>query len=138
MKIPLTFAALIFASAEDLKRFHIPDACFILIMVLSGKFRLRDGVVVAALWFGMVVIVSFLNLPVPIGAGDAKLLTALAVSFGLDFTGYTFAFAAVASGLFSLILLLRSKLRNSALPAAIPFAPFITAGFALTVLFRAF
>lgn len=138
MKIPLTIAALLFASAEDLKKLHIPDACFVLIIAVSGKLRIRDGITVAALWLGMTILVSLFDLPVPIGMGDAKLLAALAVSFGLNICAYIFAFAAMLSGIYAAFLFLRAKFSARNAPRALPFAPFILAGFVLTVLFRAF
>ena len=138
MKIPFTIAVLLFASAEDLKNFQIPDVCSVLIIALSGKFRIRAGLIMAALWLVMIIFVSLFNLPVPIGMGDAKLFTALAVSFGLVFSFYTFAFASILSGVFAVFLILRAKYSAKETPEFIPFAPFITAGFVLTVLCRAF
>lgn len=138
MKIGLTLLVLLLASAEDMKHLLISNAFAVLIMIFCGKPQVLDGIVVLLIWFISVLFVSLFNLPLPFGAGDAKLLAALAFSFGLSCCFKTFAIAAVLSGTAAILILFIFKVLKLQKPEEIPFAPFITAGFAITVLFPFF
>lgn len=138
MKIAITLLILLLASAEDMKHLLIPNAFAVLIMIFCEKPQIIDGAAVFLIWLISVLFVSLFNLPVPFGAGDAKLLAALAFSFGLSCCFKTFALATVLSGIAAAIILLIAKLFKYPKPTELPFAPFITAGFAITVLFPFF
>jgi len=72
------------------------------------------------------VIASALNLSMPFGMGDAKLLSALGLSFGAEGLWVTFSVASLAAGLYALILVIMKKANKK---DRIAFGPFIVLGF---------
>ena len=127
----LTFVMLAYAAAEDARCLHIPGVCSTVIMLSAAKIHLKAFFLIAALWLLMILFVSIFALPLPMGTGDAKLLAALAFSYGINICTAFFAIASVLSGAFALFLVIRTRINNKALPKALPFAPFIAAAFSL-------
>lgn len=138
MKIFVTIAALLLASAADMKNLLIPDICPVLIALFCGKPQIAEAAIIMLIWFVSVLFVSIFSLPVPIGAGDAKLFAALTFSFGIRNLAKIFAAASLLSGIAAVICLIVFGFLKVRMPRELPFAPFITAGFAITVLFPFF
>lgn len=138
MKTTVTLLALLLASAEDIKHLLIPNIFAVLIIIFCGRPHIIDGTAVLLIWFTSVLLTTMFNLPVPFGMGDAKLLAALAFSFGLPSCAEIFSIAALLSGISAAIILVLASVLKLPKPEELPFAPFISAGFIITVLFRVF
>jgi len=80
--------------------------------------------IVAAIYFFVVLLASLLKKEVPIGMADAKIFASLCFSLGLYSSFLIFCYSSLFSGIYAAYLLLKKKSKDY----AFPFLPFITLG----------
>ena len=135
----LYFIILVFIAVYDAKTLEINDKFLSLLFCCVIIWTASDSIVknlpaAAAVWvlFGAAVLTcSIAGREAPIGMGDIKLLSVLALDLGGIPTMMVFCAAGLFSGaLAAILLLLKKTTKNS----EIPFAPFIAAGYAVLLI----
>lgn len=146
LRLLLSLICLSGAASFDFQEKRIPNAFPLtmaagaVLLLVSGILlkenaalsRAKESLIVAAVCFLMLTLAAFLSKN-GIGAGDIKLLSALALSSGpLAMIGTLF-YSVFFCGLIAAILLITQKCSKK---EGLPFAPFILFGFAITVIFH--
>ena len=127
---------LILTAAWDMRTLEIPDvSCVALlgtVVIWTPPEDIEKGVPAACLvWLCYLLslaVSSALKRPAPIGAGDIRLLSILALQLGTLGAAALFAVSGVLAGAAAAVLLAIKKVSAK---SEIPFAPFIAAGYAL-------
>jgi len=116
---------LLFASIKDVQSLEIPNACFVLIMLIAFPYNISNILIffyVAIVYIVFLLAVSIFDKAMPIGMGDAKLFAALGFSLGKESLLFISTASFLLSGAIAILLVL---LRIKSLKDALPFAPFI-------------
>ena len=127
---------LFLAAAWDVRTLEIPDmACAALLgteLIRLSSAEIEEGLPAAgAVWLCYLLclaVSSALKRPAPIGAGDIRLLSILALELGCGGLFTLFAVSGVLAGTVAAVLLIMKKVSAG---SEIPFAPFIAAAYAL-------
>ena len=135
----LYFIILVFIAIYDAKTLEINDKFLSLLFCCAVIWTPADIIennlpAAAAVWvlFAAAALISSLaHRDAPIGMGDIKLLSVLALSHGGISAMMVFCAAGLFSGAFAAILILLKKASGD---SEIPFAPFIAAGYAVLLL----
>ena len=113
----------------DIRDKILPDA-LVLLVALSGfcyGFHAAAALPLAV-YFACALIAALLKRDMPFGMGDAKLLSAIALSFGFEGLAITYVLAALTSGACAAFLLLIKRQNKK---DRIAFGPFIAISFML-------
>ena len=130
---------LFLTAAWDIRTLEIPDiSCAALLgteLIRLSAAEVEEGLPAAALvwlcYLSCLAVSSALNRPAPIGAGDIRILSILALQLGTEGTFILFAVSGVLAGAAAAVFLILKKVSAG---SEIPFAPFIAAAYALTEL----
>lgn len=146
LRLLLSLICLSGAASFDFKEKRIPNvfpltmAAGAVVLLVSGILlkedaalsRAKESFIVAAVCFVMLTLAAFLSKN-GIGAGDIKLLSALALSSGALAMIGTLFYSVFLCGLIAVFLLITKKCSKK---EGLPFAPFILFGFVITVIFH--
>lgn len=137
-----TFLILLFCAAyQDIRKKQIPDGIISGIFVLSaaGLFLLDNPDVLekTAGIFAVSVPMLVITMCVPgsFGGGDIKLMAACGMFLGAGNVFYSFFYALVLGGIYSIYLII---CKNKSLKTEFAFGPFLAAGILLQLIFQNF
>lgn len=127
---------LILTAAWDIRTMEIPDiscaALFGTVMIWTGPDGMLDGIPAAGLvwlcYLMSMALSALLKRPAPIGAGDIKIFSILALRLGTGGIMALFALSGLLAGAAAAVLL---ALKKVSAESEIPFAPFIAAAYVL-------
>ena len=143
-KMLVAFLCMTGAACVDLREKRIPNI-FPLVMVLTGMVLLALGVILkedgaiayvtsnfltAVVCVAILVLASFLTKQ-GIGAGDIKLIGALAIICGVISVIGTVMYGVFSCGVVAIVMLITKKMSTK---NSLPFGPFLYIGFLVTVL----
>ena len=124
------YSALLFTiSYIDLKHLIIPDllVIFCALPVFISGFHIAF-IIPLAVYFATAAVCALLKRDMPFGMGDAKLLAALALCYGIEGLCFSYFAAAICAALYSFALLILKRANKK---DRIAFGPFIAFGFML-------
>ena len=132
-------AVLCFTAFYDARRLEIPPLSCVLLrgtaVVCTAPDQLADNSAVSAAVWAVYLFIravcSIAGSPVPVGVGDIKLLSILALMLGAVDCLRLLAVSGILSGAAAAVLLV---FRKADTKSEIPFAPFIAAGYALLLI----
>lgn len=142
-KATITLLCLVGAGCFDFRQKRIPNffpvllALSAVVLLASGVIAQRDNAVVqitssaiASIGCGVVLVLAAVITKEGIGFGDIKLICAVALMMGMYVVLETIFFGAVCCSVFTIVVLIGKKDKNS---KSVPFAPFLLIGYIVTL-----
>lgn len=125
---------LVIISTADMRKMIIPDICILLLLPLSlisaepWKPRIIAAAAVWTAFFLTAILCALFRKEVPLGMGDIKLFSAIALISGPTGLAASIIVSSLSCGVFAAILVVLKKAQKK---DQIAFGPFIAMGYAL-------
>lgn len=130
------FFSLITAGIIDIKYGEIPILSVLLILSSATRPQIKILLIISFFYLFVLIIVSFFNLPLPLGMGDAALFAALGFSLGAKGVFLIFYISQICFSLYFFLKKAFGKRQNKKMQKDCALAPFVLISYCLCCLFE--